>query len=118
MRKMVPVILAVFLCLSVSSLAGAASLDKVQFIKISPQDQKAVMKTPDGKLQVVKPGDVVGEKTKIVQINEGQIVLERPGRYGTETLIVTLQNGQQKIDRMERRPLTQGKLPAQSEQTK
>lgn len=54
MRKIVPVILAASLILLVSSLASAAQLDKTQFIKIAPQDARAVIKGADGKLAVIR----------------------------------------------------------------
>lgn len=76
MRKIIPVILAVSLSLSVYSLAGATSLDKIQFIKISPQGAKAVVKKVDGKLLVIKQGDVVDEGVTVKEIVTGRVVLE------------------------------------------
>ena len=52
--------------------AFAASLDKVQFIKIAPQDQKAVIKAADGKLRVIKPGDLIGETVTVKEIATGK----------------------------------------------
>lgn len=104
MRKMVLVTLAVSLCLSVSSLVGAASLDKIQFIKIASQDQKAVIKTADGKLQVIKPGDLIGETVTVKEIAPGRIVLEEKTDRGVETIIVRMVNDKARIERLSRTP--------------
>lgn len=104
MRKIVPQILAVSLSLSVSSLAGAASLDNIRFIKIAPQDQKAVIKTADGKLQVIKPGDVIGETVTVKEIAPGRIVLEEKTDKGPETIIVRMANDKAMIERMRKQP--------------
>ncbi len=104
MRKMVPMILAVSLCLSVPSLAGAVSLDKVQFIKIAPQDARAVIKAADGKLQVIKPGDVIANGITVKEIATGRIVLEEETDKGLETIIVRMANDKARIERMRKQP--------------
>lgn len=104
MRKMVPVILAVSLCLSVSSLAGAASLENIQFIKIAPQDAKAVLKGADGKLVVIKPGDAIAEGVTVKEITSGRIVLEEKTDIGLETVIVRMVNDKAKIERIRKQP--------------
>lgn len=92
-----------------TSTALATPLDKVQFIKIAPQDQKAVIKGADGKLQVIKPGDVIGETVTVKEIATGRIVLEERTERGLETVIVRMVNDKAKIERLsktpERRPL-------------
>ena len=93
---------ALFLLGSVNSFAGA--LDKVQFIKISPQDEKAVVKGADGKLQVVKPGDAIGESLKVKEIVSGRIVLEEKTDKGMETVIVRLEKGKQRLERLRSQP--------------
>lgn len=112
MRKIVPQILAVSLSLSVSSLAGAASLDNIRFIKIAPQDQKAVIKTADGKLQVIKSGDVIGETVTVKEIAPGRIVLEEKTDRGPETIIVRMANDKAMIERLSRTPESRPVLTA------
>lgn len=80
--------------------AFAAVLDKIQFIKISPNDAKAVIKTADGKLQVIKPGDVIGESVTVKEIATGRIVLEEKTARGVETIIMRLENGKSRIERL------------------
>lgn len=87
-----------------TTTAFAASLDKIQFIKISPQDSKAVIKTAEGKLQVVKPGDLIAESTTIKEIVSGRIILEDNTPNGLETIIVRLDNGKIRVERLRRQP--------------
>lgn len=93
--------LAVWIVFGGVSLAG--SLDKVQFIKISPQDAKAVIKGTDGKLQVIKPGDIVDGAT-VKEIAPGRIVLEEKTQKGLDTIIVRLGNGNARIERLRKQP--------------
>ena len=104
MRKIVPVILAVFLSLSVSVLAGAASLNEIQFIKIAPQDAKAVIKGADGKLVVVKPGDAIADGITVKEIVTGRIGLEEKTDQGLETVFVRMVNGKSTIERVRKLP--------------
>ena len=87
-----------------AALAFAAPLDKIQFIKIAPKDEKAVIKTADGKLQVIKPGDVIGETVTVKEIAPGRIVLEEKTDKGPETVIVRLDGGRTRIERLSRTP--------------
>jgi hypothetical protein len=41
------------------SAAHAESVENLKVLKISPQDERAVIRTADGKTQVVKPGEVL-----------------------------------------------------------
>lgn len=90
--------------LSIAATAFAATLDNVQFIKIAPQDAKAVIKTADGKLQVIKPGDLIGETVTVKEIATGRIVLEENTGKGVETIIVRMVNDKAKIERLSRTP--------------
>jgi hypothetical protein len=83
---------------------SAASLDKIQFIKIAPQDAKAVMKRADGKLAVIKQGDAIAEGVMVKEIAAGRIVLEENTDRGPETVIVRLDNGRQRIERLRKLP--------------
>jgi hypothetical protein len=84
--------------------AFAAPLDKIQFIKISTQDSKAVIRVTDGKMQVVKPGDTIAENTTIKEIIPGRIILEEKATNGIETVIVRMDNGKTRIERLRNQP--------------
>lgn len=85
----------------------AAGLEKIQFLKIAPQEQKAVVKTPAGKLQVVGVGQELVPNIKIIEIAEGRVVLEEAGEQGPETIIIRLDGKYPRIERLRR----QGERP-------
>ena len=114
MCKIRPVILVSSLCLFFSNLAGAASLDKIQFIKISSKDAKAVIKTAGGKLQVIKPGDVVDEGVTVKEITTGRIVLEQISDKGPETIIIRMANDKASIEFIRKQPENRPMLVAPS----
>jgi len=93
-----------FLLLLLADNVFAGSLDKVQFIKIAPKDEKAVIKAADGKLVVIKPGDAVGENVTVKEIATGRIVLEEKTDKGFETVIIRMVNDKAKIERLSRIP--------------
>lgn len=96
--------------LSLTLFAGhsfAAGLEKIQFLKISPQEQKAVMKTAKGDLRLVGVGDEIATKIKVIEIAEGRVVLEEAGEQGPETVIIRLDGKSQRIERLRR----QGEQP-------
>jgi len=82
--------------------AFGVPVEKYQFLKISPQDHKAVVKTPDGQLQVVGVGDVIADDVTVIEVAEGRIVLEAPGEKGPETVIVRFDGRHQRIERLSR----------------
>jgi hypothetical protein len=90
--------------LFVAGTAVAGPLDKVQFIKIAPQNAKAVIKTADGTLRVINPGDTIGEGVTVKEIAAGRIVLEEKTDQGSETVIVRMGKGAPRTERV-------GKLP-------
>ena len=104
MRKMVPLIPAVSVCLSISNPVYAATLDRIQYIKIAPQDARAVIKGADGKLAVIKPGDAIAEGVTVKEIAAGRIVLEEKTDRGLETVIVRMVNDKSSIERLRKLP--------------
>jgi hypothetical protein len=99
MKKSQLLLIALFFVL-LAGQALAAGLEKVQFLKISPQDRKGVIKTPAGALQLVGVGDVIAGDARIIEIAEGRVVLEQPGEGGPETVIIRLDGKHQRIERI------------------
>lgn len=99
------------LSLVIPAVTMAANLDGYNFAKISAYDQKAVVKSPQGELTLVGVGDSVGAAATIIEIVADRVVLERPGQYAPEKLIVRIENGRQKIDVIGREPLTKVRMP-------
>jgi hypothetical protein len=92
------IIAALLLLFAVNAQAGA--LDKIRFIKVAPKDEKGVIKEADGKLRVIKPGDTIGETVRVVSISEGRVVIEEMTATGPETIIVRIENGGQRFERV------------------
>lgn len=78
----------------------AINIESMQVIKIIPQEEKAIIKTPDGRMEVIKVGDLVGKKGKVIEIVEGRIVIEERTEKGPETVIIRFENGKQRIERI------------------
>jgi hypothetical protein len=101
--------------------AYAQSIEDIQILKISPQDERAVIKTPDGKMQIIKIGDILrvtGERVagselknnerknelRVVEITKGRVVFEEKTENGKETVIIKLEDGKQRIERIQKMP--------------
>ena len=76
------------------------SVNDITILKISAKDERAVMKTPDNNLKLLKVGDPLGDRLTIIEIAAGRVVLEEAKEQGTETIIIRLENGEQRIERM------------------
>lgn len=100
MNKLLVSVVAVLM----PAVVSATPLDKIQFIKISPQESKAVIKASDGKLQVVKLGDAIAENITIKEIIPGRIILEEKTERGMEAIIVRMDNGKTRIERLLKQP--------------
>ncbi len=93
------------LLLLVLKPAQADEFNGTKFIKISTAEQAAVIKKPDGKLQLLHIGDTVDKEIHIIAIKDDRIILEGPGEWGPVKYIVEVAAGLMHITRMERRPL-------------
>ena len=80
--------------------AQQISTDTIQVLKIAPQDGRAVIKTLDGKMQIIKIGDPIGDRGKVLEITADRIVIEEKNNTVTEKVIIRLVNGKQKIERL------------------
>ena len=112
---------AVCLSFMISASVLAASVEDIQILKISAADERAVIKTPDGKMVIIKTGDllhvagselrVAGEKKqksaagyelRVVEITKGRIVFEEKTNKGIEMVIIRLENRKQKVERIKK----------------
>jgi len=94
------IIAIVLMCVS-EGLADNAH--GIQVLKISPQDERVVVKTADGKTQVIKPGDALASGT-VIEIAEGRVVLEERQGNDKETVIIRLKDGKQTVERIRKTP--------------
>lgn len=109
--KKIFILSVIALMIVLTSYASAEPIDNIRILKISPQDGKAVIKTTDRELKMIKVGDVLGtaQELKVAEIADGRVVFEKRTDKGTETLIVRLENGKQRVERikkmMDKQPL-------------
>lgn len=92
----------IYLILMLNESAVASEIDSIQVLRISAQEATAMIQAPDGKRQLIKVGDSVGRNGKVIEIVEGRIVLEERTKMGLETVIIRLEDGKQRIERIRR----------------
>lgn len=98
-------ILVIVICLILITLnAFAESPDEIKVLKISPQNEEAIVQTPHGKTQAIKVGDLIEDYGKVTEIEEGRLVIEKKSRGNIETIIIRVENGEQRIERISKMP--------------
>jgi len=89
-----------------SSTAYADALEDIRFLKIDAKDHTAVIKTPAGKMSLVRVDDVInsdhGKEFRVKEITDGRVVIERKTDMGPETVIIRFENGKQTVERISR----------------
>ncbi len=83
-----------------SEPAKPLSADTIQILKIAAQDERAVIKSPDGKMQIIKVGDPIGDHGKVIEITTDRVVLEEQKGKETEKVIIRLTDGKQIVERL------------------
>jgi hypothetical protein len=102
MRKMGILILSILLIpfvVSGKETAKPVSADTIQVLKIAAQDERAVIRTPDGKTQIIKPGDSLGTNGKVTEIAADRVVIDEKKGNETEKVIIRLIDGKQNVER-------------------
>jgi hypothetical protein len=104
MKKVILVFVAVLLLtplLGWSQESGERTpVDLIQVIRILPREEKALVKTSDGKLQIIKSGDVIGENNRVTEIAEARVVIEERTATGIETVIIRVEDKSQRVERI------------------
>jgi hypothetical protein len=93
-------IIVVLLITSARGQAQQITIESVQILRILDQEEKAMIKLSDGRMHILKVGDLVGKNGKVIEIVEGRIVIEERTEKGPETVIIRLENGKQRIERI------------------
>ncbi len=75
------------------------TINDIRVLKISPQDQRAVIKTQDRELKILNVGDQVGNGT-VTEIAVDRVVIEEKTDSGAVTIIISLENGKQTIQKI------------------
>lgn len=100
--RLMPSIIGIISLLMTSSLVFADSIDHMKLLKISPQDERAVVKMEDGSMKIIKPGDAIGSNGKVIEITVGRVVIEEQTERGMETVIIRFEQGRQLIERIKK----------------
>ena len=103
-------ILGIISMLITSTFVLAASIDNIHLLKISPQDERAVVKMEDRAMKIIKPGDAIGKNGKVVEITSGRVVIEEQTDGGRETIIIRFEQGRQTVERLKKTPDTQPEI--------
>jgi hypothetical protein len=86
----------------ISSLAFAGGVEDLLVLKISAQDQRAIIKTSDGNIRIIKPGDFLLTSSKFTEIAADRVIIEEKKEKETETVIIRFVDGKQKIERIKK----------------
>ena len=103
---------------SISTNIIASPGEDIQVLRISGQDERAVIKDASGKTKVVKPGDTIGKNSKVIEIASDRIVLEEKKRNQTEKVIMRLIDGKHKVERLRKTGEQPASLLAPAEKEK
>lgn len=104
-RNFKPILVAAVFILFVVTLstnAFADIYDDIQVVKIYPQEEWAIVKTKDSEKMIIKAGGPVGDTGEVIEITEGRVVIEKRTEKNIETIIIRVENGEQKIERIKR----------------
>jgi len=80
--------------------AQEITVESIHILRIIEQEEKAMIKLPDGRMHILKVGDLAGKNGKVIEIVEGRIVIEEKTEKGPETVIIRFENGKQRIERI------------------
>ena len=80
----------------------ALSIQDLQVVKISPADGCAIVKTSENDLRLIKVGSSLDQNSRVVEITDGRIVIQCKTPKGFETVIIRVEDGRQKIERIRR----------------
>jgi len=76
------------------------SVESIQILRILDEEEKAMIKLPDGRMHILKVGDSVGKNGKVIEIVGGRIVIGESTERGPETVIIRFKKGKQTIERI------------------
>ena len=101
MRFSISILAILILVVSVAEIkAQEITVESIHILRIIEQEERAMIKLADGRMHILKVGDLVGKNGKVTEIVEGRIVIEERTEKGPETVIIRLEDGKQKIERI------------------
>ena len=101
MRFSISILAMFILAVSVGEIkAQEITVESIHILRIIEQDERAMIRLPDGSMHILKVGDSMGKNGKVTEIVEGRIVIEEKTDRGPETVIIRFENGKQRIERI------------------
>ncbi len=97
-------VLSVLFSLVIFDDATASPLDNLRIVKISASDGTAVIRIQDSNLQIIKRGDEINKIGKVIEISENRIVFEAKTGVEEEKIVIRMQGGKQRIERIKSVP--------------
>jgi|WetSurMetagenome_2_1015567.scaffolds.fasta_scaffold319774_1 hypothetical protein len=79
------------------------SVEDMKVLRISPHDESAIIRTPDGKMQTIRVGDSIGDVGRVTEIVKDRIVIEG----AADTFIIRMEDGKQLMQRVSKIPPAQ-----------
>jgi len=122
--RILTLIILISLFVSARGQAQQITIESIQVLRILDQEEKVMIKLPDGKTHILKLGDdltkdplrVTGSGLRVVEITEGRIVIEGRTEKGPEKVIIRFEKGKQRIERI--RKIEEGQPGLYSPSTK
>ena len=99
-KKALTIFSAIFTILSIPMVLTAQSERDIRVLKISPQENAAVVEYSRGQLQLIRTGDVIAGFGRVITIAPGRIVFEQKNQGTRELLVIRLSGDQQKMERI------------------
>jgi len=78
----------------------AQSIDNLKIIKLSPSEGEAVISLDAGKISTIHIGDMVNDNFKLTDLSENWTVLDNTKSDIGEKIIIRMENGKQRIERL------------------
>jgi Tfp pilus assembly protein PilP len=78
------------------------TIDTIQVLKVAGQDGRAVIKTPDGKMRIIKVGDPIGDHAKVTEITADRVIIEETKGKEAEKVLFRFENGKQRVERVKK----------------
>jgi hypothetical protein len=104
MNKVTFIVLALMIVIlpftSVKGHAQEITVASIHILRIVEQEEKAMIKLPDGRMHILRVGDLIGKKGKVIEIVQGRIAIEEKTDKGPETVIIRFEDGKQRIERI------------------
>ena len=92
--------------LTITASAYAQSIDSIRIIKLSPAEDTLVIKLDDSEMKIIRVGDIILDAFKLAELSENRAVFDNIRSKIGERIIIRMENGEQKMERLTLLPET------------